>query len=94
LIGAEAKSSKPLLQAPFVAQDAPDGVHILRLDAITVPTVLDLVRRISKQTPMRFVETSVHADDLAKAGKFLCDLATLKAEISRSAEEHSTDDQV
>jgi hypothetical protein len=41
--------------------------------------VLDLVRRIGKHEPMRFAETSVQANDLAKVGKFLCDLANLKA---------------
>ena len=43
--------------------------------------VLDLVRRIGEHKPMRFVETSVNADDLARVGKFLSDLATLKAEV-------------
>jgi hypothetical protein len=41
--------------------------------------VLDLVRRIGKHKPMRFVETSVPASDLAKIGRFLSDLANLKA---------------
>jgi hypothetical protein len=41
--------------------------------------VLDLVRRIGKYKPMRFVETSVEANDLAKVGRFLSDLANLKA---------------
>jgi hypothetical protein len=41
--------------------------------------VLDLVRRIGKHKPMRFVETSIQANDLAKVGRFLSDLANLKA---------------
>jgi hypothetical protein len=40
--------------------------------------VMELKRRISKHNVDRFVATDVPADDLAKIGKFLSDLAILK----------------
>jgi hypothetical protein len=41
-------------------------------------TVLDLIRRTGGQKLKRFAATAVKADDLAKLGKFLTDLANLK----------------
>jgi len=41
--------------------------------------ILDLKRRISTHQPTRFAGTSVAADELAKLGKFLTDLARVKA---------------
>jgi hypothetical protein len=40
--------------------------------------VMELKRRISKHKVERFAATAVPADDLAKLGKFLTDLAILK----------------
>jgi hypothetical protein len=46
--------------------------------------VLDLLRRIAKHRPDRFARTAAKADDLAKLGKFLTDLAgLLKADGAR-----------
>jgi hypothetical protein len=39
--------------------------------------VVDLLRRTAKQRPERFAATSVPADDLARLGKFLTDVASL-----------------
>ena len=44
--------------------------------------VLDLVRKIGRFRPEHFAGTKVAADDLAKVGKFLSDLATLKKDAS------------
>ena len=45
--------------------------------------VLDLLRRIGRFQPEHFAGTKVAPDDLAKVGKFLSDLATLKAGASK-----------
>ena len=50
-------------------------------------TVLDLIRRTRGQKLQRFAKTAVKADDLAKLGKFLTDLANLK---KRSAKPTAT----
>jgi hypothetical protein len=48
--------------------------------------VLDLERRIGKHEPMRFVKTSVPVSGLAKVGKFLNDLASLKIEAAAASD--------
>jgi hypothetical protein len=49
--------------------------------------VLDLVRKTHGQKVARFAKTAVKADDLAKLGKFLTDLAALKKPSAKSVEQ-------
>ena len=53
-------------------------------------TVLDLVRRTRGQKVGRFAKTAVKADDLAKLGKFLTDLADLKKPSAESVEQSTS----
>jgi hypothetical protein len=53
-------------------------------------TVLDLVRRTHGQKVGRFAKTAVKADDLAKLGKFLTDLADLKKASAESVEQSTS----
>ena len=50
--------------------------------------VLDLMRRTRGQKVGRFAKTAVKADDLAKLGKFLTDLADLKMPSAESVEQN------
>jgi hypothetical protein len=52
--------------------------------------VLDLVRRTRGQKVGRFAKTDVKADDLAKLGKFLTDLADLKKPSAESVEQSTS----
>jgi hypothetical protein len=52
--------------------------------------VLDLVRRTRRQKVGRFAKTAVKADDLAKLGKFLTDLADLKKPSAESVEQSTS----
>jgi hypothetical protein len=45
--------------------------------------VCDLIRRTGGQKPKRFAATAVKADDLARLGKFLTDLANLKKRCAK-----------
>lgn len=55
-------------------------------------TVLDLIRRTGGQKLQRFAKTAVKVDDLAKLGKFLTDLASLKKRSAKpTATLHSND---
>src|SRR5262249_28762166 len=51
---------------------------------------LDLVRRTRGQKVERFAKTGVKADDLAKLGKFLTDLADLKKPDAESVEQSTS----
>ena len=52
--------------------------------------VLDLIRRTGGQKLERFAGTAVNADDLAKLGKFLTDLADLKKPSAESVEQSTS----
>ena len=52
--------------------------------------VLDLMRRTRGQKVERFAKTAVKADDLAKLGKFLTDLADLKKPSAESVEQSTS----
>jgi hypothetical protein len=71
-----AKKAKPAPASKPKAARAVSPQDIALLDFTA--RVADLVQRIAKHEPKRFVGTAVSADDLAKLGKFFADLASLK----------------
>jgi hypothetical protein len=77
--------ASPIHPSSTVADQATESATVRRAvnsgnDRVSCFTAifLELKRKIDKRSPEYFVRTGVSADDLATAGKFLLELATLK----------------